>query len=90
MWAGHCPWSEFTDQNVCNIYDDELLASRYHAMLRFGTFSKFATMATCQYWEVFPEEEACCLSTFGNMPKIVGTLPKVPHLTIPGPEWTHT
>ncbi len=29
MGAGHCQWGELTDQNVCNIYGQEHLASRY-------------------------------------------------------------
>ena len=94
MGAGHCPWGGHTDRIVCNIDGQVHLASRYRAMLRPWTFSKFgtlpATLATCQYWEIFLKEAPHCPTTFGKMPNIVGTLPKVPHLTLPGPDQSHT
>ncbi len=86
MGAGYCQWGGFTDRNVCNIHGEEHLAS----MLRTGTFFKFgtlpATLATCQHWETFLEEAPCRSTTFGKLPKLVGLLPIVPHLTLPGPE----
>ncbi len=55
-----------------------------------GTFNNFgplpATLATCQYWETHIEEASRRSLTFGKLPKFVDTLPKVPHLTLPGPE----
>ena len=90
MGAAHCQWGRLTDQNVCNIHGDAHLASRYRAMLRPGTFSKFgtlpATLATCQHLETCLEEASCRSLTFGKLPKLVGMLPIVPHLTLPGPE----
>ena len=75
-------------------HGEEHLASRYRTMLRPGTFSKIgtlpATLATCQYWETFLDEAPCHSTTFGKLPELVGTLPKVPHLTLPGLEWTKT
>ncbi len=63
-------------------------------MLRTGTFPNFgtlpATMASCQYSETLLEEAPCGPTTFGTMPNLVGTLPKVPHLTLPGPDRAHT
>ena len=94
MGAGHWQCGGFTDRNVCNIHGEELLASRYRAMLRTGTFFKFgtlpATLASCQYYETFIEEADCCSTTFGKLPELVGMLPIVPYLTLPGPEWSHT
>ncbi len=59
-----------------------------------GTFSNFgilpATLATCQYWETYLEEASHRSLTFGKLPKLVGMLPKVPHLTLPGPKYPHT
>ncbi len=90
--AGHCPWGGHTDWNGCNIHGEVHLASPCCAILRSWTFSKVgtlpATLATCQYWETFLEDAPCPLTTFGKMPKIVGTLPKVPHMTLPGPDQT--
>ena len=40
-----------------------------------------ATMATNQYWHISLEG-----TTFGKIPKLVGTLPKVPYLILPGQE----
>ncbi len=55
MGAGDCQWGGLTDQNVCNIHGDAHLASRYRAMLRPGTFSKFGTLpATMAYQESGP------------------------------------
>ncbi len=92
--AGYCPWGGYTDRIVCNIHGEIQLTSRYRTMLRSGTFSKLGilptVMTTCQYWESFLQEAPCNPTTFGMMPKIVGTLPKVPRLTLPGPNWPHT
>ncbi len=94
MGAGHCLWGEYTDRIVCNIDGEVRLASRCRAMLRPGAFHTFGTVPgtvpTCQYLGIFPNEAPCCPTAFGKMPKIVGTLPKVPHLTLPGPDQTHT
>ncbi len=49
-----------------------------------------ATLATCQHWETFLDEAPCHSTTFGKLPKLVGTLPKGPHLTLSGHEWTKT
>ena len=38
LGAGHCQWDGLTNRNICNIYGDEHLASRFRAMLRSGTF----------------------------------------------------
>ncbi len=52
-----------------------------------GTSSKFGTLpttlASCQYLEIILEESSCCPTAFGKMPKMVCTLPRVPHLTPP-------
>ncbi len=94
MGAGHCPWGGYTDRIVCNMHGEEHLASRYRALLQPGNFSKFGTLpanlATCQYWETFLDEAPCHSTTFGKLPELVGTLPKVPHLTLSGLEWTKT
>ena len=94
MEAGHCPWGGYTDRILCNVDRQVRLASRCRAMLQPGTFPTFGTlpgtMATCQYLGTFLKEAPCCPTTFGKMPIIVGTLPKVPHLTLPGPDQTHT
>ncbi len=37
------PMGWYTDGNLCNIHGEEHLASRWRAMLRTGTFFKFAT-----------------------------------------------
>ena len=47
------------------------------------------TLAHCQKWETFPEEAPCRFTTFDKMPKIFGTLPKVPYLSLPGPNRTY-
>ena len=52
---------------------------------KFGTLP--ATLATCQYWETFLDEAPCHSTTFGKLPELVGTLPKVPHLTLSVLEW---
>ncbi len=94
MGAGHCPWGGYTDRIVCNIHGEVHLASRYRAMLRPGTFSKFGTLpaplTTCQCLETFLEDAHSCSTTFGVMPNLVGTLPKVPHLTFPGSDRPHS
>ena len=94
MGAGHCPWSGCTDWNVCNIHGEVRLASRYRVMLRPRTFSTFgtlpATLAPCQYSRIVLEEAHCRPTPFGKMPNIVGTLPKIPHLTLIGHSWPHT
>ena len=88
MGAGHCPWGGYTDRNVCNIHEDVRLASRRRTMLQPETFSKFGTLpaklAPCQYFRIVLEEIPHSPTTFGKMPKIVGTLPKIPHLTLAG------
>ncbi len=43
MGAGHCQWGGLTDQNLCNIYGDAHLASRYRVILRPRNFSTFDT-----------------------------------------------
>ncbi len=94
MGAGHCPWGEFTDWNVCNIYGCVCLASRYHAMLRPRTFCRFgtlpATLPPCQYSWIVLKETLCRPTTFGKIPNIVGMLPKVPHLSPISHNWPHT
>ncbi len=55
---------------------------------KFGTALP-ATMTHCQKCGICPEEAPCRFTTFGKMPKIVGTLPKVPHLTLTGPDQTY-
>ncbi len=94
MGAGHCQWGAYTDRIVCNIHEGVHLASCYRTMLRLGTFSQFgtlpATLAYCQYWETFLEDAPCCPTTFGKMPTLVGTLPKVRPPTLPGPDRPHT
>ena len=94
MGAGHCPWGGYTDRIVCNIHGEGRLESTCCAMLRPAAFSKFgtlpATLATCQHWETFLDEAPCRSTTFGKLPKLVGTLPKGPHLTLSGHEWTKT
>ncbi len=87
MGAGHCQWGVLTNRNKCNIYGGAHLASRYHAMLWPGTFVIFgtlpATLATCQHLETCLEEASCRSLTLGKLPKLVGMLPIVPHLTPP-------
>ncbi len=90
MGAGHCLWGGYADEIVYNIDGELHLASRYRAVLRPWTFSKFgtlpATMATCQYCDIILEEASSHFLTFGNLPKFVGMLPIVPSLTLHGPE----
>ncbi len=93
MGAGHCPLGGFTDWNVCNVHGEVHLASRYRAMLRPRSFSRFdtlpATLAHCQYFRIILEG-APCRPTIFKVPNIVGTLPKVPHLTLIVHNWPHT
>ncbi len=56
------------------------LTSRYHAMLQPDPFSKFGTLPVLGD---ISKGSSLCPTTFGKMPNIVGTLPKVPHLTLP-------
>ena len=77
--------SAFTSA-VCNLQSRRVT---FHLM--FTALAPLpATMAHCQQWETFLEEAPCRFTTFGKMPKIVGTLPKVPHLTLTGPDQTYT
>ena len=84
----------FTCLNVCNIHGDVLLASRYRAMLRPRTFSWFGTLPArltpCQYSRIVLEEAPCHSTTLGKIQNIVGTIPKVPHLTLISHNWPHT
>ncbi len=84
MGAGHCPWGGYSNRNVCNIDGEVRLTSRYRAMLRPGTFHKFgtlpATLGRSQYYQIVIVETPSCPTTSGKMPRIVGTMPKVPHL----------
>ncbi len=91
MGAGHCPWGGYTDRNVCNIHGGY---ASHRAMLRPNTFSGIGTLpaklAPCHYSRTILEKAPCRPTTFGKMPNIVGTLPKVPHLTLIVHNWPHT
>ncbi len=55
---------------------------------RFGTLPP--TMTPCPHSGIILEEASGRPATFGKIPNIVGTLPKVPHLTLIGYNWPHT
>ena len=46
MGAGYCQWGGLTDWNICNIYGDVYLASRYRMMLRLWDFYQFWHLAS--------------------------------------------
>ncbi len=57
----------------------------------FSTFGTLpAKLPPCQYSRTFLEEAPCRPTTFAKMPNKVGTLPKVPHLTLIVHNWPHT
>ena len=92
-----CPWGPVTANGVDLLTEIYVIYMEMHTSHRAiarcfgsGTFTNFgtlpATLATCQYWETHLEEASCRSLTFGKLPKLVGMLPIVPHLTLPGPE----
>ena len=92
-----CPWGPVTANGVDLLTEIYVIYMETHTSHRaiarwfgYGTFSNFgtlpATLATCQYWETYLEEASRRSLPFGRLPKLVGMLPKVPYLTLPGPE----
>ena len=82
-----CPWRPVTANGVdllTEIYAIYMEAhTRYRVMLRPGPFYTFGTLPASL-------EASCRSLTFGQLPKLAGMLPIVPHLTLPGPELSHT
>ncbi len=92
-----CPWGPVTANGADLLTEIYVIYMETHTSHRAtarcfdsGTFTNFgtlpATLASCQYWETYLECASHRSLSFGNMPKLVGMLPKVPHLTLPGPE----
>ncbi len=92
-----CPWGPVTANGVDLLTEIYVIYmetyTSHRAIARCfdsGTFTNFGTLpaelATCQHLETCLGEASCSSLTFGKLPNLVGMLPIVPHLTLPGPE----